>query len=174
MRNTDNDWKIIGANEPYFGVLSNERFLKKNITPQVLEEFYASGTQDVSHMLNTLRLLLPEFCPKSALDFGCGVGRLLAPMSRNVDVAYGVDISDGMLAELRYNFKGMGIRNFRLFNEIPNIEVDWVNSLIVLQHISSDFGYEIIHKLWSILKVGGGFSVHFPIYRDRGHLHVLS
>ena len=34
MRDTDNDWQIMGENEPYFGVLSHERFLRRNLTDE--------------------------------------------------------------------------------------------------------------------------------------------
>lgn len=170
MRDTNKDWNIIGDVEPYFGVLTDQRYLKKNITPQLIDEFYLSGVEYVDHTLDTLQGLSSAFSPKTALDFGCGVGRLLAPMCRKVDLAYGVDVSKGMLNLLSSNLSRMDISNYELFSEIPDIQVDWINSIIVLQHIPPDVGYELIKKLWSILKAGGGFSIQFPIYKDKDHL----
>lgn len=173
MRHTDQDWKIIGDSEPYFGVLSNERYLKKNITPQVLKEFYATGEADINHAKESLNILSQTFRPATALDFGCGVGRLLAALATQVDFTYGVDISTSMLKLLNEHLTEMGVSNYEVFTEIPEFQVDWVNSLIVLQHIPPDIGYELIRKLWGAVKPEGGFSIHFPIYRDREHLHEI-
>jgi hypothetical protein len=75
-RDTDMDWGQIGEQEPYFGVLTHERFLKTNMTDDDKAEFFQSGSVDIEQYVQTLRTLFGEFSPKSALDFGCGVGRL--------------------------------------------------------------------------------------------------
>jgi hypothetical protein len=38
-RDTAVDWKTIGATEPWYGVLSTEKFLKSNLTPSSIEDF---------------------------------------------------------------------------------------------------------------------------------------
>ena len=46
-RDTDQDWLEYGEFEPYYGVLTHERFLRANLTPDVLEEFWQSGRENV-------------------------------------------------------------------------------------------------------------------------------
>src|SRR4051794_40461244 len=96
LRNTDKDWQLIGADEPYFGVLTNPKFRRENMSEEDRAEFYASGASGVSSMLARMRSLFGPFDPRSALDFGCGVGRLTRPLGEITGDAVGVDISSGM------------------------------------------------------------------------------
>ena len=44
-RDTDADWRELGQSQPYWGVLSHPDFLRENITPEGIENFYLSGRQ---------------------------------------------------------------------------------------------------------------------------------
>jgi 2-polyprenyl-3-methyl-5-hydroxy-6-metoxy-1,4-benzoquinol methylase len=81
MRDTDADWRKIGANEPFWGVYTAAQFKPENLNPQAVATFYASG---VAHMKNvTARLERIAGKPirlANALDFGCGTGRLSEAM----------------------------------------------------------------------------------------------
>ena len=44
---SDRDWKLIGALDPYFGVLTEERFRRANLDEKALAEFFASGSHDL-------------------------------------------------------------------------------------------------------------------------------
>jgi hypothetical protein len=54
VRDTDADWREPGAKKPCWPVLSHPNFLSKNITPERVEAFYASGP---SHRDPIVRLL---------------------------------------------------------------------------------------------------------------------
>ena len=86
-RDTDRDWTWIADSLPYFGVLSNDKFI--NPTPDSLAEFFATGDRDVEQTLGMIRRRFGDFTPRSALDFGCGVGRLLIPMAKRTGRAAG-------------------------------------------------------------------------------------
>src|SRR5882762_1792622 len=103
LRNDSNsDWERFGRDEPYFGVLLDEKFRLRNLTPQALEEFFASGEAHVERVFRTIvRHLDPDFAPATALEFGCGVGRVLVPLARRCPSVVGVDVSASMLAEAR-------------------------------------------------------------------------
>ena len=66
----------LGKSEPYFSVITNEQFKSVSIE-QTRKDFYGTG---ISH-INTLRAMLLRNglnfpTNGTALDFGCGVGRL--------------------------------------------------------------------------------------------------
>ena len=99
-----------------------------------------------------------------AMDFGCGVGRLVVPLAKRFTQVAGVDIAEGMLAEAKKNTVRRQINNAVFYNQIPELEYDLVHSLFVLQHISRDRGMNIITTLWSKVSKGGILAIQLPIY----------
>ena len=49
---SDADWEELARKEPYFAVLTDERFLSGSLTPDRLREFFASGESDVQHLFD--------------------------------------------------------------------------------------------------------------------------
>jgi len=95
-----------------------------------------------------------------ALDFGCGVGRLLIPLADRCEEVTGVDISPSMLAETRRNCDAAGARNVKLVRADDALSgvsgsFDFVHSYIVLQHIPVERGERFLAKLTSMLATGG-------------------
>ena len=82
LRDTDGDWKQIAEQNPYWGVLSAEKFKGRELGEPELKEFYHSGHIFVQNLLAFIRAhIAPGFSPTRSLDFGCGVGRLLGPFA---------------------------------------------------------------------------------------------
>lgn len=94
-----------------------------------------------------------------ALDFGCGVGRLLFPLARRSRIAVGVDVSLSMLEECRKNAAEFGIRNIDLrpsddtLSQVREFagQVTFLNSLLVFQHIPPGRGLRIFGALLDLL-----------------------
>jgi 2-polyprenyl-3-methyl-5-hydroxy-6-metoxy-1,4-benzoquinol methylase len=99
MRDTDADWTAIGASDPYFGVLTLDRFQRDMISDGDKAAFFESGAADINFVLQNTRP--QEMC--QALDFGCGVGRLSLALAAKFDTVVGVDVSQPMLSEARKN-----------------------------------------------------------------------
>jgi SAM-dependent methyltransferase len=164
-RNTDRDWSEIGANEPYFGVITHDRFKRDVLDAVAIEDFFASGQHDIDHQIRRMRSFYPDFEPRSALDFGCGVGRLTRPLAALTGDAVGVDISPGMLAEAR-------IRPFQgatFVETIPDRRFGWVVSLIVLQHVPPQRGYDIIGSLLRAVASDGAITLQVTYGRTAFH-----
>jgi SAM-dependent methyltransferase len=167
MRNTDADWIHIGKFEPYYGVLTQEKYLMANITPEAISEFYEGGNTDINHILSQIRTVFPEFAPRTALDFGCGVGRLAFSISRHVDKVHGVDVSDDMLDTAQKNALDAGINHITFGKDVPTEEFDWVNSHIVFQHIYPQQGYALLAKLMdAVASQRGALSLQITFYKD--------
>jgi len=163
MRNTDRDWELIAERTPYYGVLTDNKFLSP--TAEALSDFFATGEADIKRLLHSIRTHFGEFAPKSALDFGCGPGRQLIPIARETGDAYGVDVSDRMLQLARHHIAAAGVAAV-VGKEFPDRKFDWVNSSIVIQHIPPRRGYDILYQLWQALEVNGVMTVQLTIYHD--------
>lgn len=151
---TDKDWEKWGSTDPYFGVISSDEFRNGIMSAQARREFFRTGVEHVTNVMNELRsAFAPTFSPKSALDFGCGVGRLVIPLAGNADHITGVDVSRSMLAEARRNCEQARIHNVTFVESNDDTlsclqgSFDLIHSYIVLPHIPWRRGRTIIHAL---------------------------
>lgn len=163
-RDTDEDWRIIGDEDPYHGVLTHDRFRRDQLTDEALVDFFMSGRGEVEHYLQRMRVLFGDFQPRSALDFGCGVGRLTRPLAEITADAIGVDVSPGMLEEAR-RYSGPGARFTDVF---PERQFHWVMSFIVLQHITPEQGHAAIDRLLGAVAHDGGITLQVTFARTGG------
>lgn len=158
---TDADWEKLGKNDPYYGVLTHEKFRTRNIDQKALQEFFDSGAAVVTKIFALIdRHLDSNFRPVRALEFGCGTGRLLVAAARRVDEMVGVDVSASMLEECARNCDKFNIDNVRLDRSDDQLsclsgEYDLIYSYIVFQHIPVERGKVIFAKLLDHLAYGG-------------------
>lgn len=150
---TDRDWEQWGAVDPYYGVFSREDFRSQAMTAEAKAEFFASGEEYIDR---TMRNLSEAFGTGpnlgAALDFGCGVGRLLMPLARRFERATGVDVSPSMIAEARRNCAAAELQGVAFVASDDGLSrisgtFDLVHSYIVLQHIPWRRGRVILHAL---------------------------
>jgi SAM-dependent methyltransferase len=170
---TDVEWERWGAEDPYFGVLTNPIFRRAALTEEAHQEFFKSGQNHVSQVLETCRLRIDAgFEPQRVLDFGCGVGRLLIGFAKASPVVVGVDISVSMLAEARRNCDLYGVANVVLLPSDDSLSAvdgcfDLVHSSIVLQHIEIERGRRLFQTLIARIQPGGIGAVHVTFGLDQ-------
>jgi SAM-dependent methyltransferase len=175
-RDTNSDWKRIALDEPYWGVLSVDQYRGKTISDEALGTFFESGEGYVANLLGIInRFLMDRPIGGSALDFGCGVGRLVVPLCRHFDYVVGVDIAEEMLAIAERNTQRFGLRNANFVLSDDTLSrigggFDLVNTLIVLQHIPPDRGLRLMRRLIEATRVGGVCSLQLTYARDRRFL----
>lgn len=175
-RDTDNDWKVVAETDPFWGVLSQEQFRVDSMDAEKLERFMASGEQYVANLFSLIRKhLLPQFAPERALDFGCGVGRLLLPMAKRVSEAVGVDVAPAMLKLCQRHANEAKINNVVLYESDDQLsrvtgEFQLVNTYIVLQHIPPERGYRLIQAMIDRLAIGGVGSIQVTYAKSRKYL----
>jgi 2-polyprenyl-3-methyl-5-hydroxy-6-metoxy-1,4-benzoquinol methylase len=164
----DKDWQRLGRIDPYFGVLSNDRFRSANIDTDAKREFFASGVAHVNKVLAVLETSYGFVPTGTALDFGCGVGRITKALAPHIDKVVGLNIAAGMLEEAKKEALSSGLTNieydFSRNNERLRPETyDLAHSYIVLQHIPPRIGENIIRMLLVSIKIGGMGAIHFTI-----------
>jgi len=170
--NTDKHWETYGRNDPYFGVITDDKFRSLNLTDENREEFFRSGEDYIAAIFrNVRRHIAPEFAARSALDFGCGVGRLLIPLAGLAQEVTGIDVSESMLQEARKNCDQRRLSNVSLVKADDSLsrldrDYDFIHSYIVFQHIPVERGERIFAGLLKRLAPGGVGVVHFTYAKD--------
>jgi 2-polyprenyl-3-methyl-5-hydroxy-6-metoxy-1,4-benzoquinol methylase len=173
VHESDAAWKKLGEQDPYFGVLHHDRFHRAQLNDEARREFFASGEEHVERLFEALRELTgAEVAPRRALDFGCGVGRILIPLARRSSEAVGVDISEGMLAEARRNCEQVGVSNAHFATSAGNLArlegtFDFIHTYIVLQHIPVERGMTYVEAMLDRLEPGGAGAVHVTYAKSR-------
>ena len=161
MSTAQKKWEYFGENDPYWAVSTHDKFKSAHIGDSAKAEFFRSGETQIDEVwFRISRHFDPKFRPKSVLDFGCGVGRLVFPLAVRADKVYGVDISRPMLNEARLNAENKGISNvvFQQTEEFlaeTDPMFDLLHSSIVFQHIEPRVGLEILKKMLDRLNPGG-------------------
>lgn len=163
-------WDRWGQTDPYFGVLADPRFSRSQ-----LEEhrtiFFESGRAQVASLLTELEKHFGSLARGSALDHGCGVGRLTLPLAKEFKRVVGIDVSPAMLAEAESNFEANSLANVELAladDQLLNVRgtFDFVNSALVLQHVPVSRGMLLIDVLLGRVAPGGGFHLHLSTRTD--------
>ena len=158
---TDDAWEAWGRKDPYFGVITDPRYRRTGLDAQARDLFFATGQGHVDYLLATIRRRIdPGFAPRSILDFGCGVGRVLVPFAALAGDVVGLDVSPSMLDEARRNCDERQLRNVRLLVSDDRLSgfdelFDFVHSCIVFQHIPAQRGRAIFLRLIERLRPGG-------------------
>jgi ubiquinone/menaquinone biosynthesis C-methylase UbiE len=176
MSRAHEDWERLGSVQPYFAVLTDERFLLENLTPQNLGEFYATGERDVD-MLLALASSGREapLSPRNTLEFGCGVGRLTTALARRSGSVVAVDAAPSML-DLARSAAGaarLGNITFIRSDALGILEAgtfDFICSYIVFQHIPTVEGEAYLRKLLRLAAPTSVVALHFVLRRPGGAL----
>lgn len=159
-RDTDADWRELGATQPYWGVLTHPDYRMENLNAARLEAFYRTGVDYIQAIAGKLAQTTGAKPQGRALDFGCGAGRLTEAMTAYADTT-GYDISPGMLETARARGG-----NATYVDELSDGSFDWINSFIVFQHIPPARGLELMEKLLKRLALGGHISLHVTTWTE--------
>lgn len=125
------------------------------------EAFAASGEKDLAEQVVDGLPVSPEW---SVLEIGCGIGRLLKPLSRRVARAVGVDLSEEMIRRGREYCADRGNVELRRtdgsLDFLRDGELDFVYSHIVFQHLPRKAYVErYFRESARVLKPGGWLRV---------------
>jgi SAM-dependent methyltransferase len=168
-RDTDREWERLGAEQPYYGVLTAPQYRSAELDGEQRAEFFRTGVQHVEQVLARIRTsVVPGFAPARVLDFGCGVGRLVIPFARRAREVVGLDVSESMLERARRHCDEEGLANVRLLRSDDTLSgldgaFDLVHTYIVLQHLPVRRGEAIFRALVARVAPGGVGALHFTV-----------
>jgi ubiquinone/menaquinone biosynthesis C-methylase UbiE len=176
---TDKEWEKFGEVDPYFGVLTEDKYRSTNLDMSNKKDFMGSGHEYLGHVLAVIKKhIVPELVIKNALDFGCGVGRVTLPLAKYAVSVTGIDVSAAMLDEAQKNCDEQKITNVRLLKSDDQLSTikekfDFIHSFIVFQHIRTRRGEGIFRNLLTHLEDGGCCVVQF-VYAKTSRVSKLA
>lgn len=168
---TDAAWERLGRINPYYGISGYAPFMAAAHDGPEREWLFRSGENYVAQVFALItESLAPDFAPRRALDFGCGVGRLLLPLARRAGEVVGIDVAAPMREAAQQNARTAGLTNITVCQSTDDLATvegsfDFIHSFIVLQHIPVRRGIAIMKALVDRLSENGVGALHFT-YAD--------
>ncbi len=157
LKDVQENWTRFGETDPFWAVLAWPGMEAGRWDP---DAFFATGQEEIAQVMADLAALDLHPDRHTALDFGCGVGRLTQALAQYFDIVHGVDISPPML-ELAETLNRQGDRCRFHLNPNPDLSLfadatfDFVYSNITLQHIPPRYARGYIREFLRVLKPGG-------------------
>ena len=176
---------MFGARDPLWAILTQGDKKNGGWDPA---EFFLTGVREIESALAYVESRHPLRSRRRALDFGCGVGRLMQALAVHFDHVDGVDISPSMIAEGR-RYNRFPERCRYVLNDRPDLRVfpdqsfDFIYSNITLQHMPPRYSSRYIAEFLRVLAPGGVLLFQLPgrmqgvgvrwIHRALYHLYCL-
>ena len=158
------NWDGFGKTDPLWAILTDQGKRKNKWNP---EEFFKTGEQQVAADLGYLESLGIQPKKGTALDFGCGVGRLTQALGRYFAEVRGVDIAPTMI-DLAGKYNRLGAACKYYVNETDSLQIfadqsfDFVYSQITLQHMEPRYAKRYILEFLRVMANDGVLFFQLP------------
>ena len=161
-------WEDWGRIDPFWAILteSDARHGRWDV-----DRFFATGVEQIEVMLAHAQRYGRPARRGTALDFGCGLGRLTRALAPHFDRTYGLDVASTMIEraqELDTELGRSGAEYMRHDREdlsrFASGSVDFLSCLLVLQHLPSRDAIEAyLREFVRVLNHGGVAVVQLPV-----------
>jgi len=152
-----NDWEWLAERDALWAILTDA---SKASGKWDIAEFMATGEAEIEVVLSHLAKIgfSPDF-DGTALDFGCGVGRLTQPLARRFHSCIGVDISRQMIEKAEALNQFVNCQYIVADSEprlpFPDERFSFIYSNIVLQHVPPRFSEQYLREFVRVLAPKG-------------------
>lgn len=157
-------WTRLGEEDPMWAVLTDA---DKAGGKWRAEDFLATGAAEIATVLARLDELGVAPGRGTALDFGCGAGRLSHGLAAaGFGDVLGLDISPTMLAAARRTVTAPACRFEQVHGAdlagVPSDSVDLVYSCRVLQHVPPALAHGYVREFHRVVRPGGVVVFQLP------------
>ncbi len=143
-----------------------------------LEQFVATGDQEVAPYLTVFGFRTPEIENETMVEIGCGIGRMTCAFTREYGEVIACDLDLGFLERTRETVSRFGkidrLRTVHVADghhlDLPPNRADLAFSYITLQHCNPDDALELSSEAVRVTRPGGSIALN---YRARGRGDVI-
>jgi SAM-dependent methyltransferase len=162
-------WEDWGRIDPFWAILTEADARHGGWD---VDRFFATGVEQVATMLAHAERFDRPTRHGTALDFGCGLGRLTRALAPHFERTYGLDIASTMIKgaqELDTRFGRSGavflLHEREDLSRYVSGSVDFLSCLLVLQHLPSrDAIAGCLREFVRVLSPGGVAVVQLPVF----------
>jgi SAM-dependent methyltransferase len=164
LRDVQKNWDELAKDDPLWAVLT---YPDKKGGRWTVEEFLSEGRREIDALVRDLDEIGLATVRRSALDFGCGAGRLTQALAKHYEQVVGVDIAPAMIDHAEA-INQMGSQCRFVLNErsdlsaFPDGSFDLIYSNIVLQHIAPGYTRRYLAEFLRLLTAEGVVVFHLP------------
>lgn len=157
IKEIEHNWHEFGQSDPYWSVLTDPRFINNKWD---VDAFYKSGEHSFNKIKSDFAGLLRDHYD-TAIDFGCGPGRVTFQIAKIAGKVIGIDISASMIRlanernidQEKCQFVVNKKANLKF---LPSDSVDLVFSYITLQHNPPEIIIQYLNEFIRVSKNNGG------------------
>lgn len=171
---TRQTWSQLGNTQPYWSVLTDRKYLLKNMGEEERQEFYRSGRKNCEAIVQTLvRNNIIQNRDKAKLlditEIGCGTGRVTMHLAQTFRKVTALDVSAGNMkiasaVVQNENTSFQLVHGIEDYNSLPRTDI--VYSIMVLQHNVPTVIEYILNAMLKSLNDGGVAIFQVPTYRE--------
>jgi ubiquinone/menaquinone biosynthesis C-methylase UbiE len=157
LRTLQKHWDLFGARDPLWAILTSPQKKNSRWDPA---EFFQTGVWEIGEALRYVESRQPLAQKKTALDFGCGVGRLTQALATHFEQVHGIDISPSMIDHANH-YNRFGDRCRYVLNQSLELTAfkdhtfDFIYSNITLQHMPPRYSRQYIAEFLRLLAPHG-------------------
>lgn len=161
-------WETLARDDPMWAVLT---WPKKRGHRWEPDEFFATGADEIRCVMDRIRRLQIDVPRRTALDFGCGVGRVTQALAFHFERVWGLDISPTMIEEAERHNRFPRSCRYAL-NVEPDLKrfagssFDFVYSCITLQHLGRDLALAYLREFIRLLSPHGLAVFQIPCHEN--------
>ncbi|HWE18364.1 MAG TPA: class I SAM-dependent methyltransferase [Hyphomicrobiaceae bacterium] len=172
-------WEFLGRDRPHYSVLTHAAF-RPDALPENETAFWASGEHEAEMLIRILkRHGIGSTTPLACIDFGCGVGRVTAPLAERFATVHAYDISEPHI-EIAKTRTDRAV--FHVVRDLPVAlaPADIFHSRIVFQHNPPPIIAMLIRSALGCLKPNGIAVFQVPTYemgyrfKARGYIERMN
>jgi SAM-dependent methyltransferase len=163
LERVQKQWTTLGERDPLWAILSRP---DKQGGGWDQDAFFETGMAEIQGVLVTAQGLAPVRFG-TAVDFGCGVGRLSQALAAHFERVVGIDIADSMIqkaSELnKHPDRCQYVHNVAAdLSVLADGSADFVYSSITLQHVVPALARCYVREFFRIVRPGGHVIFQLP------------